>query len=229
MRMDALDACRYLIARVRAKSGARWRQGLRHPVLPCTSNAAEARLVAERRLCGVPEPAARALSGWVAGRRPAVALDHAPTPRELLAMAARGRRPVSLLEADDGLAFLLHDLCHLEKFADPVHHRGQIGLFTLLDRVIDGPAWAELEANLDDKWRADRDHVLADMNGSPVYLYLVLEARLVEACTRCRADADERTRQLAALLAVRDRDRAAMATYFASVDAPARGNPKLPH
>src|SRR5262245_28587620 len=161
--MDALDACRYLIARVRAKSGARWRQGPRRPPLACDSTAAEARLVAERRLCGVPEPAARALTGWVAGRLPAIGIDHAPSPRELLAWTARGRRPVSLLDGADGLAFLLHDLCHLEKFADPVHHRGQVGLFALLDRVIDGRRWAELEAGLDDKWRTDRDHVLADM------------------------------------------------------------------
>jgi NAD(P)-dependent dehydrogenase (short-subunit alcohol dehydrogenase family) len=27
----------------------------------------------------------------------------------------------------NGLSFALHDLCHLEKFVDPEHHRGQVG------------------------------------------------------------------------------------------------------
>ena len=117
-------------------------------------------------------------------------------------MTARGLRPVSLLESDEGLAFALHDLCHLEKFADPAHHAAQVGLFARLDRAIDGAAWQELEAGLDDQWRAHRDHVLADMNGAAVYLYLVLKARLIEACARAGIAADARVRQFAALLDV---------------------------
>jgi hypothetical protein len=210
----ALETCRYLIDRVRARAGRRWRQGARPLPLLCDSTAEEARLVAERRLSGVPEIAARALCGWVDGRRPAVRLHHAPAPRQLLAMAARGLRPVSLLDGDGGLDFVLHDLCHLEKFADPAHHAGQVRLFALLDGAIDGPGWAEVEAGLDDAWRAHRDHVLADMNGSPVYLWLVLRARLQEACAR--AGVGDRVRQFAAVVGVPDgTDRARLHAFFA--------------
>jgi hypothetical protein len=198
--MNALDACRYLIDRVKARAGRRWRQGRRPTPLHCSMPVEEAQLVAARRLCGVPEIASRALCGWLDGNRPAIGLAHAPSPRQVLAMTARGHRPVSLLDGDEGLDFLLHDLCHLEKFADPAHHAGQVAFFARLDAVVDGAEWAQIEHGLDDAWRAHRDHVLADMNGAPDYLYVVLRARLLEACARAGIDPDGRVRQFAALL-----------------------------
>ena len=217
---DALAACRYVLLRVRARAGRRWRQGARAEPLACASDDADALVIARRRLCGVPEIAARALCRWVDDGGRAVRLDHAPAVRALLAMAARGRRPVSLLDGDGGLDFALHDLCHLEKFHDPAHHRGQVALFARLDAVVDGSRWAALEAGLDDAWRAHRDHVLADMNGSPVFLYLVLRARLIDACARAgvarAGDARDRVAELAALVGVPDgADRATLAACFA--------------
>jgi hypothetical protein len=67
----------------------------------------------------------------------------------------------------NGLAFALHDLCHLEKFVAPEHHAGQLGFFRLVQRALDTPALPALDREPDDAWRADRDYVLADMNGSP--------------------------------------------------------------
>jgi hypothetical protein len=198
-----LETCRYLIARVQAQAGRRWRQGARPQPLDCDSPSQEAQLIARRRLSGVPERAARALCGWVDGRLPAEKLHHAPMPRQVLAMMAQGRRPVSLLYHlgdDGGLAFVLHDLCHLEKFTDSAHHRAQVGLFRRLDRAVDTPAWAEMEAGLDQQWREHRDHVLADMNGAAVYLWLVLRARLEEACAR--AGVPSRAQQLARVVGV---------------------------
>ena len=211
---DGLEACRYVIARVRAKAGARWRQGARAQPLECESSAEEARLVAGRRLCGVPEAAARALCEWVNGRRPAILLHEAPSARALLKMSAGGRRAVSLLEDENGLEFALHDLCHLEKFVDPAHHAGQVAFFQRLDAVVDGAEWAALEEGLDGAWRGHRDHVLADMNGSAVYLYLVLRARLIDACVRAGIVPDERVRQFAALLGVASEERNALARCF---------------
>jgi hypothetical protein len=165
----------------------------------------------------VPETAAQALCAWVGEPGRALRLDHAPTVRAVLALAAGGRRPVSLLDGEAGLDFLLHDLCHLEKFHDPEHHRGQVGFFRLLDRVVDGAGWAALESGLDDDWRVHRDHVLADMNGSPVFLYLVLRARLVDACARAGFASEDHTHALSQLLGAPDAgDRAALAGYFAA-------------
>src|SRR5262249_19871620 len=150
------------------------------------------------------------------------------TPRALLAMQARGRRCVSLLEDADappgpraaygggGLGFAVHDLCHLEKFSDPAHHVGQVGFFAAVERATIDPRWAEVERGFDARWADERDHVLADMNGSPVFLFVVLRnkvklaarRRVAEArgapCRRGALDADEARAHEDALAALFD-------------------------
>ncbi|MFT3772113.1 MAG: hypothetical protein QM820_42450 [Minicystis sp.] len=154
------------------------------------------RLFATRELSGLPRAASEALVAWAAGRR-RVELGFAmPTPRELLAMQARGRRCVSLLDDEaappgpkaayggGGLGFVVHDLCHLEKFSDPEHHAGQVGFFAALDRALEDPRWIALERGFADPWIDERDHVLADMNGSPVFLFVVLRNKMKLAVRR---------------------------------------------
>jgi hypothetical protein len=101
-----------------------------------------------------------------------------PTPRELLALSARGWRCVSLVD----LNFVLHDLCHLEKFA--VDHHGQVGFFVELERAMNDPRWVEVEAGLDEEWDRERDRVMCDMNASPIFLWCGLRSRLAQACER---------------------------------------------
>ena len=81
-----------------------------------------------------------ALTAWADGERRVVLLRSQPSPREMLRLQARGWRCVSLLPegSDTGrhadvVDFAIHDLCHLEKFAAPEHHRAQVGFFALLD------------------------------------------------------------------------------------------------
>jgi hypothetical protein len=149
----------------------------------------------ERRLRGVPEPVVRGLFAWDRGERPVDLLFEVPPARRVLALQARGRRCVCLLDDaaarehgdprhPTGLAFALHDLCHLEKFVAPEHHAGQIGFFRLVERALETPALAALDRELDDAWRADRDYVLADMNGSAVFLLAALKMRLTLAVRR---------------------------------------------
>jgi hypothetical protein len=120
-----------------------------------------------------------------------------PAARRLLALQARGRRCVCLVEDaaarahgdprhPDGLTFALHDLCHLEKFVAPEHHAGQVGFFRLVERALDTPAMIALERELDDTWRADRDYVIADMNGSAIFLFAALKMKLNMAVRRRR-------------------------------------------
>ena len=49
---------------------------------------------------------------------------------------------------------------------------------------LDHPRFAALQASLDALWIDDRDHVLADMNGSAVFLFLVLKNKLKLAVRR---------------------------------------------
>ena len=127
-------------------------------------------------------------------------LRHAPAPTFVLDRQAAGRRCVSLLDDavarargnplhPDGLSFALHDLHHLEKFVEPTHHRGQVGFFRCMRRALATAELAALEATFDDTWRADRDYVIADMNGSAVFLFSVLKMR-VNMAVRRRLAAD---------------------------------------
>lgn len=156
-----------------------------------------ARVFAERRLLRVPSAVNDALVAWAQGLRPADVLHDVPAPRQVLAHQARGRRFVSLLPDGvaaapfaDGLAFAIHDLCHLEKFVQPEHYVGQVGFFAVLDRAMAHSGWADLEHGLDAQWTRDRDHVLADMNGSALFLYCGLRKRLAQAQTRAGHEGD---------------------------------------
>ena len=200
---EASVACAYIEARVRRASGTRWLQGPRVPPLqtPPAGASPSVKLFAEHRLHRVPSAVARALVAWARGERLVDLLYRVPTPREVVALQARGRRCVSLLDDGiptaphaDGLAFALHDLCHLEKFTDPEHYEAQIGFSWLVSRAMDKPGWAELERDFDPLWEADRDHVIADMNRSAVFLLLALKSKLKIAVRRrfARARGDER-------------------------------------
>lgn len=184
-------ACAYVAERVQRRAGTRWLQGPRRPPLPTTEGTPPiVKIFAERELLGLPRAAPEALVAWAAGKRRVELTFSMPSPRELLAMQARGARCVSLLPDDSappgpkaaygggGLGFVVHDLCHLEKFAEPEHHAGQVGLFASLDRALADPRWAAIEAGFDARYVDARDHVLADMNGSPVFLFVVLRNKV---------------------------------------------------
>jgi hypothetical protein len=150
---------------------------------------------ATRRLRGIPEVVATGLLAWARGGRPARLVARIPDAREILRRQSQGQRFVSLIEDaearahgdprhPDGLSFALHDLCHLEKFVDPAHHRGQVGFFRAAARALDDPAMAALERGFDRQWRIDRDYVIADMNGSAIFLFALLKMRLNMAVRR---------------------------------------------
>jgi hypothetical protein len=143
----------------------------------------------------------RGLFAWDRGERPVDLLFEVPPARRVLALQARGGRCVCLVEDaaalahgdprhPTGLAFALHDLCHLEKFVAPEHHAGQVGFFRVVERALETPAMAALDRELDDQWRAERDYVIADMNGSAVFLLAALKMRLALAARRRGGDAE---------------------------------------
>ncbi|HZF54550.1 MAG TPA: hypothetical protein VE093_38145 [Polyangiaceae bacterium] len=189
-------ASAYIAERVRRASGRRWLQGRRAAPLPCDHPSPSIRLFAEHRLRRLPEAVPRALVAWAQGERRVDLLFHVPSARDVLALQARGRRCVSLLDDgvitaphEDGLAFAVHDLCHLEKFADPAQHAAQVGFFAAVERSLDDPRVQSLDTSLDARWADDRGYVIADMNGSAVFLFLALKSKLKIAVRRTLAGA----------------------------------------
>ena len=185
----------FLLERVRAARGPLWDEGCARVAPPAPPTGPALQTFAERRVRGVPEDVVRGLFAWDRGERPVDLMFEVPAARRLLALQARGRRCVCLLEDaaalahgdprhPDGLAFALHDLCHLEKFVAPEHHAGQVGFFRLVERALATPAMTALDRDLDDTWRAERDYVIADMNGSAVFLFAALKMKLKLAARR---------------------------------------------
>ncbi len=183
----------YVSSRVLRAKGPRFLQATRVPRLGTGKTGSFAlSLVAEREIHGLPRAAATALVGFGEGTHRAELFFHIPSSRELCRLQARGWRCVSLLEDDalaaphkDGLAFAIHDLCHLEKFMSPVHHEEQVGFFASLDRTLDHPRFVELEASFsDDAWVEARDRVIADMNGSSAFLFASLKYSLRKVSER---------------------------------------------
>jgi hypothetical protein len=187
----------FLLERVQRARGRLWDEGARK--MPAfaegTPSGPALATFARRRVRGISEPVVRGLLAWDRGGRPADLLEEIPRADEVLARQARGRRCVSLLDDAraaahgdprhrDGLSFALHDLEHLEKFVDPAHHRGQVGFFRAVERAFADPAFRELEARFDATWRADRDYVISDMNGSAIFLFSVLKMKVNMAVRR---------------------------------------------
>lgn len=192
---DAETTAAFLLGRVRAARGALWDEGRARvrPVAPPSGPALQ--VFAERRVRGVPEDVVRGLFAWDRGHRPVDLLFEVPSARHVLSLQAAGRRCVGLLEDaaalahgdprhPNGLTFALHDLCHLEKFVAPEHHAGQVGFFRIVQRALEAPEVMALDRQLDDAWRADRDYVIADMNGSAVFLFAALKVKLTMAVRR---------------------------------------------
>jgi hypothetical protein len=180
----------YLIEQTKRRAGPIWRQGRRISALSHVSSPS-LDLIAEQRLYKIPEPAAQALCAWSLEQRCVELLFAVPTPLEILTLQAQGKRCVSLVADElipknykDGADFICHDLCHLEKFYDPKQHNAQRGFFSMLLRLLANPEWRVLDATLDQAWREVSAHVIADMNGSPLFLWTVFKAGLRPALHR---------------------------------------------
>jgi hypothetical protein len=196
--------CAYLAERVRREAPRCWVQGPRRPALDPGPEAPEiVRLFATRDIYRLPRSVSEALVAWARGERDVVLLPALPAPREVLALQAQGRRCVSLVADADvpagpiaglprgkgaygsgGLAFAVHDLCHLEKLHAKGLHAEQVGFFAALEGALAHEAWAEVVAGFDAVWDDDCEHVLADMNGSSAFLYVVLRNKVKLAVRR---------------------------------------------
>jgi hypothetical protein len=222
----------FLLERVRALRGPLWDEGRGRVPAARPPSGPALQTFAERRVRGVPEDVVRGLFAWDRGERPVDLVFEIPSARRLLALQARGRRYVCLLEDaaalahgdprhPNGLTFALHDLCHLEKFVAPEHHAGQVGFFRLVERALQAPAMAALDAELDDTWRGDRDYVIADMNGSAVFLFAALKMKLNMAAQRRRIAAATAVDVLLGAMGLPDELREAARVVSARRDRPA--------
>ena len=197
--VSAERAADYLVEHARRVSGVKVRQGAWSGAFAGETARVRERLgddcemlkfLTRERVRCVPERALRGLFTWASGFSVELRVD-VPTAAEVLALQSIGRRCVSLLPESvspaphaSGLDFLIHDLCHLEKFADPEHHEEQVGFFSTLRALGDDARYRELESLLDAAFVEDRDRLAADVNGSAVYLFALLKMKLKMAARR---------------------------------------------
>jgi hypothetical protein len=213
-------ACAFVARGARRLAGKRWLQGPRRPPLPCTSAWPEVALFAHSQVYRVEAQVAESLVQWAHNPSRLVALLRVPTPREVLAWQARGTRCVSLLPdgADTGLQpstleFALHDLCHAHKFFDPAHHVGQVGWSRVLQQTLESREWQVLTHGFGAQWQAELDHVTADMNGSPLFLYSALRRKVELAAVQAGQDALAARHRLVEALRMDEPVRAAALTF----------------
>ena len=188
---DAALVTDYLLRQAQAHRGqlafqGEWKPALIEPDVPdCVAT------LCSQRLWKLDLHATRSLLAWSAGRRNVTLLFHVPGAMDVLAAQARGGRFISLVDDagvppphENGYLFVVHDLCHLEKFADPEHHLAQVGFFHSVLRALTHPSWREVEASLDARWFEHRDAVVSDMNGSVIFLMAALKMKLKMAVRR---------------------------------------------
>lgn len=185
----------FLLERVEALRGAVAWQGQWVPPLPQDGASPLVGRLAVQRLWKLDAHATRSLLAWSAGRRRVELLLRVPDAMELLAFQAVGWRCISLVEEQETPAvhhnsylFVVHDLCHLEKFVDPQHHQAQVGFFHTVHRALNHPQWRALERDtLDAAWVEARNAVVSDMNGSVIFLMAALKMKLKMAARRLHA------------------------------------------
>jgi hypothetical protein len=196
---DAERAAGYLLERARRSSGAKLCQGGWDGAFVARAermrsllgeNHRSLEFLTKQRVRRVPWRAVAGLFAWASGFEVELRED-VPHADEVLALQATGRRCVSLLPEGvspephaSGLDFLIHDLCHLDKFADPAHHDEQVGFFSSLESLRENPAFRALESTLDATFVDDRNRLAADVNGSAVYLFALLKMKLKMAARR---------------------------------------------
>ena len=88
----------FLLERVRAARVPLWDEGCARVAPPAPPTGPALQTFAERRVRGVPEDVVRGLFAWDRGERPVDLMFEVPAARRLLALQARGRRCVCLLE-----------------------------------------------------------------------------------------------------------------------------------
>lgn len=188
-------ACTFVLRGAMRTADRRWRQGLRAPQLPVTVDDFAVATLSERHVFRVEEQVAVCLNAWAHGQRRLSVRFDIPSPLDLLGYQARGERIVSLLpegvptglEASN-FEFALHDICHAEKFFAAEHFLGQVGFFSRVERAMRTGTLGELTRDFDEAWPAEFNHVAADMNGSPLFLFAALRRKVMNAAQRVGQD-----------------------------------------
>mgnify|MGYP001615970183 CR=1 FL=1 len=147
------------------------------------------------QLPGMPGMIFSVLCDWLKGSIGLKLVAYATTAADMLAAQAEGWRYITVdLDAAqrgetvedkrDAFEFALHDLGHAWAFFKPDYDpAGQIAFFQLLQEDL--PMLAPL-ATADEKFAADLEYCMSDMNSHPEHLRQYLRAVIIEAYYRKR-------------------------------------------
>jgi hypothetical protein len=105
------------------------------------------------------------------GRRPVALLSQVPPEAEAVAGIPR-----KYFENDLPLAFALHDLRHVHKFFEPVHHAGQRAFFSALHDALESPQWKVATEGASETFWQEIRRIASDMNGAAPFLGMAFQA-----------------------------------------------------
>jgi len=148
------------------------------------------------QLPGMPGMIFSVLSDWLQGKIGLKLVDHATSAAEMLAAQAEGWRYITVdlaaatrgetvEDKRDAFEFALHDLGHAWAFFKSDYEpAGQVAFFRLLQNDL--PQLAALSAS-DEKFAADLEYCMSDMNSHPEHLRQYLRGVIIEAYYRQRS------------------------------------------
>eukprot|EP00300_Choanocystis_sp_HF-7_P008566 c15982_g1_i2.p1 GENE.c15982_g1_i2~~c15982_g1_i2.p1 ORF type:complete len:266 (+),score=61.67 c15982_g1_i2:288-1085(+) len=158
-------------------------------------------LLALFRLKSVSTDANKTIVEWANGSRHLCLMTYIPTPFQVLKMQCTGSRVVTALVSQaelasrrsgdkDGLAFLLHDLDHSDRFhSNPKCFLGQVGFLRLMMRTHRSRLLLEF-LKADEQFMEDYNYCIADMNAYPTHMFQYLIAKLIVAQERALIQID---------------------------------------
>lgn len=140
-------------------------------------------------LKAIPDSINRTMIKWYQNQWSIKALEHIPSPRELLKLQVKNTRCITLitdpeqidsmvLESRDPLSFMLHDLMHADQFFSQHESLiGQLGFYNLINSIYDK---AELKSLLksDKNFKKEFEYVTSDMNAYVIHLFKCLKSSI---------------------------------------------------
>ncbi|CAF0808777.1 unnamed protein product [Didymodactylos carnosus] len=141
----------------------------------------------------IPLPVSRSIVRWLEPEQhwKLTLMTIIPSPFQVLRQQSQGERVVTMIveketmsklimNEHDAFSFILHDLCHSNKFyLNQDNFHGQVGFYRLILQAIDADLFSSKMLESDSQFSQEFDYCISDMNTYCVHLLKYLKACLL--------------------------------------------------